>query len=170
MNIQAALRPQGGPSQEDLETTVRQVGELCELADVHGVIPCLHPHYNTIVERADEVAYVVNALDPSPLRLTLDTAHTVLGGMDPVATFTEYAERVAYVHMKDITSQRNPGEPWSWAFRELGRGIIDFPALVQVLADVGFAGVLCVELDHPRVSAYKSALISRQYLLDELGL
>ena len=38
------------------------------------------------------------------------------------------------------------------------------------LAQAGFDGVLCVELDNPRICGYKSAAISRQYLHDELGL
>jgi inosose dehydratase len=170
MNIQAGPRPEEGPSREDLETTVEQVRVLCGLAHEHGVTPCLHPHYNTIVERADELAFVTDRLNPSALSLALDTAHTVLGGMDPVATFVQYATRVAYVHMKDITSQQNPGEQWFRAFRELGRGMVDFAGAVKALADVGFDGVLCVELDRPRVCGYKSAAISRQYLRDELGL
>ena len=170
MNLQAGPRPEGGPSQEDLEATVKQAGAICELAHEHGVIPCLHPHYNTMVERADELAFVTDRLDPSLLSLGLDTAHTVLGGMDPVATFTKYAARVAYVHAKDITAGRNPGEQWFSGFRELGRGVVDFAGVVKALAGVGYDGVLCVELDRPRVCGYKSAAISRQYLRDELGL
>jgi inosose dehydratase len=169
MNIQTARRPKDGPSSQDLETTVEHVRALCDLAHSHQIVPCLHPHYGTIVERAEEIEYLVDRLEPSILSLTLDTGHVVLGGMEPVAAFAQYASRVAYVHVKDIALQQDPEQPWASVFRELGRGIIDFPGVVKTLADVGFEGVLCVELDRPRVCGYKSAVISRRYLHDELG-
>lgn len=170
MNIQAAGRPQGGPSPKDLADTAAQVGWISRRAREAGVLPCLHPHYATMIEQAPELDYMMQDLPPGLLSLTLDTAHTVLGGMDPLATFTRYAGRVGYVHMKDIASARDPGAPWWSTFRELGRGTLDFPALVAVLGRAGFEGVLCVELDSPRICGYKSAAISRQYLRDELGL
>ncbi len=170
MNIQAAGRPKGGPSQKDLADTAAQVARISRRARDAGVIPVLHPHYATIVERAPELAYMMEKLDPDLLSLTLDTGHTVLGGMDPVATFTQYASRVCYVHMKDILPPRDSSAPWWSNFRELGRGTVDFPGIVAVLKKAGFDGVLCVELDAPRVCGYKSAAISRQYLREELGL
>ena len=72
--------------------------------------------------------------------------------------------------MKDIVPVRDPSAPWWSGFRELGRGTVNFPAIVDVLGRAGFDGVLCVELDSPRICGYKSAAISRQYLRDELGL
>ena len=131
---------------------------------------CLHPHYGTNVEREHELAYMMEQLDPAFVSLTVDTAHTVLGGMDPVATVKQYAGRIRYMHMKDIIPTADPSLPWWSGFRELGRGAINFPALVDVLKGAGFDGVLCVELDRPRVCGYKSAAISRQYLREELGL
>ena len=108
--------------------------------------------------------------DPEFVFLTIDTAHTVLGGMDPVETVEKYAGRVRYMHMKDILPVEDPSVPWYSGFRELGRGIVNFPKIVSILGKAGFDGVLCVELDRPRVCGYRSAAISRQYLRDELGL
>lgn len=170
MNLQAARRPPNGPTREDLAETVRQATRIARLAQAHGVTLCIHPHYATIVERAEELAYVVENGDPELISLTLDTAHTVLGGMDPVATFAQYAERVRYVHMKDILPVEQLGAEWWANFRELGRGTVNFPKIVSILRQAGFDGVLCVELDNPRVCGYKSAAISRQYLREELGL
>jgi inosose dehydratase len=170
MNLQAARRPEGGPSQEDLAVTARNAVRICELAQEAGVTVCLHPHYGTIIERADELAYMMDEIPAELLSLTVDTAHTVLGEMDPVSTFAQYADRVRYVHMKDIIPVDDPSIPWWSGFRELGRGIINFPAIVAILKDAGFGGVLCVEMDRPRVCGYKSAAISRQYLLEEFGL
>jgi len=170
MNLQAAARPKSGTTQKELDDTVTKVSQIGQFARQCGVTLCLHPHYDTNVERADELAYVMEHLDPALVSLTLDTAHAVLGGMDPVLTFAQYADRVRYVHMKDIVPIDDPGLPWWSGFRELGRGTVNFPAVVGVLEEAGFDGVLCVELDNPRVCGYKSAAISRQYMRDELGL
>ena len=170
MNLQGASRPENGPSDEDLATTALHATRIGELARSTGVTLCLHPHFNTVVEQADELAYMMDSVPPELLMLTLDTAHTVLGGMDPVATFAQYADRVRYVHMKDIIPVTDPDAPWWSGFRELGRGIVNFPAIVSILETAGFDGVLCVEMDRPRVCGYKSAEISRQYLREEFGL
>jgi inosose dehydratase len=170
MNLQAGARPEGGPTEADLGETARQSARICRAAQKQGITVCLHPHYGTMVERADELAYMMAHVDPQLMSLTLDTAHTVLGGMDPVTTFSEYADRVQYVHMKDILPVEDPSQPWWSGFRELGRGIVNFPKIVSILKQAGFDGVLCIELDRPRVCGYKSAAISRQYLHDELGL
>jgi len=171
MNLQAGGRTEGGPSTAELDDFVRRATKIGELANEFGVTLCLHPHFNTNVERAHELDYVMERVDPSIMSLTLDSAHTVLGGMDPVETFSKYADRVRYVHMKDIIPVAGePGEAWWSNFRELGRGTVNFPAIVDILRRAGFEGVLCVELDNPRVCGYKSAAISRQYLRDELGV
>jgi inosose dehydratase len=170
MNLQGAHRPEGGPSEEDLATTALYASKIGELAKGTGVTLCLHPHYATMIEQASDIAYMMENVSPDLLMLTLDTAHTVLGGMDPVATFAQYAERVRYVHMKDILPVTDPDAPWSSGFRELGRGVVNFPAIVSILDAAGFTGVLCVEMDEPRVCGYRSAEISRQYLRDEFGL
>ncbi len=90
--------------------------------------------------------------------------------MDPEATFAQYADRVRYVHLKDLVPVWDPDLPWWSGFRELGRGIVNLPAVVDILKDAGFDGVLCVELDNPRICGYKSAAISRQYIREELGM
>jgi len=171
MNLQAGRRAEGGPDEAALKETASQARQIGEFAREHGVAVCLHPHYATNVEREHELAYMMDNVAPDVLSLTLDTAHTVLGGMDPVAMFAKYAKRVGYVHMKDILPQAaDDTGPWWSGFRELGRGLVNFPAIVRILDDAGYAGVLCVELDRPRICGYKSAAISRAYIREELGI
>ncbi len=170
MNIQAQARPEGGPTRADLEHITAEVAKISRWAREAGVTPCLHPHFATAIEQAPELDYLMENVEPALLALGPDTAHLVLGGMDPVATIRKYAKRVGYVHVKDIGGLRDPGVPYWDLFVELGRGTIDFPAIHRVLAEAGFEGVLCVETDRPRVCGYKSALISRQYMREELGV
>ena len=170
MNIQAARRPETGVTEKHLADTVTKVTKIAQMAQAAGVAPCLHNHYATITERENEVAYIAERTDPDLLKLTIDTAHVVLGGMDLLAMVKRYAGRVGYVHMKDVVPERDPDQPWWSRFRDLGRGIIDFQPFVAVLERAGFDGVLCVEMDRPPICGYKSAAISHQYMRDQLGL
>jgi sugar phosphate isomerase/epimerase len=72
--------------------------------------------------------------------------------------------------MKDILPVVDDSQPWWSGFRELGRGLVNYPAIVKILAEAGYEGVLCVELDQPRICGYKSAAISRAYIREELGI
>ena len=45
-------------------------------------------------------------------------------------------------------------------FRALGHGTVDFPAVKAALEEVGYDGVLCVELDRPEVCNFHSAEVS----------
>ncbi|MHB0874478.1 MAG: sugar phosphate isomerase/epimerase family protein [Anaerolineae bacterium] len=170
MNLQAGARAAGGVTEAVLAQTAEQAAKIGELGQRYGLRFCLHPHYGTNVERQSELDYVMGQVPESVLGLTIDTAHAVLGGMDPVGLAHQYGGRVGYMHVKDIQPLVAEGAPWYSKFRELGRGIVDFVGVADELGKAGYEGVLCVELDSPRVSGYKSAAISRAYLKDELGL
>lgn len=170
MNLQAGPRAEGGVTDEVLARTAEQAAKLGELGNRYGMRFCLHPHYATNVERQNELDYLMQHVPQSALGLTIDTAHAVLGGMDPVEVARQYGSRVGYMHVKDIQPLVPEGTPWFGKFREIGRGVINFVAVADELKQAGYDGVLCVELDRPRVSGYKSAAISYGYLKDELGL
>jgi len=170
MNLQAGARAEGGVTEQVLARTAEQATKLGELGNRYGMRFCLHPHYGTNVERRNELDYLMQQVPESALGLTIDTAHAVLGGMDPVEIAHVYGPRVGYMHIKDIQPLAPKGAPWYSQFREIGRGVINFVAVAEELNQAGYDGVLCVELDAPRVSGYKSAAISYGYLKDELGL
>lgn len=109
--------------------------------------------------------------DPELVYLCLDTAHTTLAGMDPVKAFDKYASRLAYVHLKDVDPDETVHPEWPMKrFRPLGVGTVDFKGIYKSLQKNGYDGVLCVELDIQPVCNYKSAMVSRRYLHDVLGL
>jgi len=144
-----------------------RIGKLCT---DNGIKACMHPHANTPLFAEGDIDYYCEKTDPELVWLCLDTAHTVLAGMDPVAAFTKYLPRLGYVHLKDVTAQEAvPGQRMS-RFAALGLGTVDFPSVVSAIRKGGYDGVLCVELDRPHVCNYKSALVSRQYIHNALGL
>ena len=76
------------------------------------------------------------------------------------------------MNLKDITSARIEAEGTQAGvevysanvFRELGEGIIDFPAIFRILDDAGYDEFLTVELDRSRFTNKESAVISMKYL------
>ena len=173
MNLQAIMwnepphdRPINKEAVLDYAKRSNEVGKLCK---ENGIKACFHPHANTHIYTEEEIDLFLENTDPSCVYLCLDTAHTVIGGMDPVAAFEKYADRLAFVHFKDVDPTVDP-ENQMKRFRPLGVGTVDFKGVYNVLKQKGYDGVICVELDSPLVCNYKSAMISREYLRNTLGL
>ena len=167
-----------GPSErptntEMIDTMCRIVNELGAYAVERGVKLCFHPHYGTCVFSQSDIDYFAANTDPNYVFFCLDTAHTTLAGMDPVELIRQYGDRIAYMHLKDVDTyalSKAEGPAKMASFRALGHGTVNFPAVKAALEEVGYDGVLCVELDRPEVCNFHSAEVSRIYLRDVLGL
>lgn len=175
LNLQAvmwhdapSLRPIDQAKIMDYAKLSDRIGKLCK---DNGMVACFHPHANTAVYTEEEIDLFCQNTNPEWVTLCLDTAHTTIGGMDAVAAFDKYAPRIGYVHLKDVDPDvveyaEKPME----RFRPLGDGTVDFRGVYNTLKKHGYDGVLCVELDRQPVCNYKSAMVSRRYLHDVLGL
>ncbi len=69
------------------------------------------------------------------LGLCLDIGHTQRDNIDPATAYLKYADRILDMHIKDVTKAEKDAESL-----ELGRGIIDIPALVKALYKKGYTG------------------------------
>jgi sugar phosphate isomerase/epimerase len=89
---------------------------------------------------ADDVMLHVGHLDPR-IGLCLDIGHDTRAGFDPVADLKKYHKRVFDIHLNDVTAANKSGQ-----LCELGRGIIDLPAFVNMLRKVKYSGACNIEL------------------------
>ena len=172
----------GGFGEEPFErpTDPKMIDTICEIvnrlgkyASEKGVTVCFHPHYGTCVFSQSDIDYFAAHTEPEYVSFCFDTAHTTLAGMDPAALIRQYGGRIAYMHLKDVDTyalSKAQGREKMASFRALGHGTVDFPAVKAALTEVGFDGVLCVELDRPEVCNFHSAEVSRIYLRDVLGI
>lgn len=175
MNLQAVMwkeAPNDRPTDEEAilayANLSNKIGQLCK---ENGLVACFHPHANTAVFKENELDLFLANTDPDLVGLCLDSAHTDLAGMDCVAAYEKYADRIVYVHFKDVDPDETIHPEWPMKrFRPLGYGTIDFKGIYKVLKNNGYTGVLCVEVDNPPVCNYKAAMDSRRYLRDVLGL
>ena len=107
----------------------------------------LHGPDIKIYPDAEDVWNHVKDLDPR-IGMCLDIGHDTRNGKDPVADLKKYHTRVFDMHIKDVTAPTKLGYSL-----EVGRGVIDFPALVKMLRKVGYTGVCSLEhekdMDNP---------------------
>lgn len=167
-------RPKGRPIvAADYERLGRLMTEIGRRAAAIGIPLGYHNHMNALGERPEEVDRILAAADPTYVKLELDVAHYHQGGGDPVRAIRRYHDRLLFLHIKDVESPV-PGDPTRpYRFVELGRGKVDLKGVFAALRDVGFRGWAVVELDSVPDKARtpkESALISRKYLEEQIGL
>lgn len=132
-----------------------------------GIPSAYHHHVGSLGEKPDEIERVLQASDPKYVRLLLDVAHYQVGGGDPVAAVHRYADRILFLHIKDVRIPAPNTPPPSFQFVELGQGQVDLPGVFAALRDVHFRGWGIVELDSVPDKARtpkESAMISKRYL------
>jgi inosose dehydratase len=157
--LSAATGLDGYDTRPDLDeagwnTLLANLDRLSGLAAAHGVRAVLHPHVGTMVERGDEVRRV---LEGSAISLCLDTGHLLIGGTDPAELTRQAPERVAHTHFKDVNDQvaaqvRSGRLTYTEGvrrgmYRSLGRGDVDFAAIVSHLRSRDYDGWYVLEQD-----------------------
>lgn len=138
-----------------------------------GIPVAYHHHAGSLGEKPDEIERVLEAADPKYVRLLLDVAHYRVGGGDPVAAIHRYADRLLFLHIKDVRIPAPGKAPPSFQFVELGQGQVDLVGVFRALTEVHFRGWAIVELDsvpdHARTPK-DSAAMSKRYLEQVIGM
>ena len=125
------------------------------IRDELGLMTSLHPHTGTPVETPEEIARVVEALDPRACGFGPDTGQIAQAGGDATEVVSRYAPAVTHVHVKDYggtpVSRKPDGtveDPTGYVgYVPVGSGVIDFVTMFRTLDKAGFRGWLNVELD-----------------------
>ena len=84
--------PRPGCRAERFEVLIDNLHRAAEICRAEGLEPVLHPHAGTYVETADEIARVMDRIDPSLVGLCLDTGHFRFGGADPARSVVDYGD------------------------------------------------------------------------------
>lgn len=124
----------GVPNYELLPYVDKKVKEYDMQYAIH-----LHGPDMELYPDADDVWANVKDLDPR-IGMCLDVGHDRRNGKDPVEDLKKYHTRVFDIHIKDVTGATKEGYSV-----EVGRGIIDFPAFVKMLREVGYTGKCSLE-------------------------
>jgi inosose dehydratase len=74
--------------------------------------------------------------------LCIDIGHSTRAGQDPAKAVLEYKNRIFDLHIKDVSAAVKDGKAI-----EIGRGVIDFPALVKALNKIKYKGFCSLEFE-----------------------
>ena len=130
------------------------IGRVIDLGSERDLAVAFHPHQGTVVEGPRQVERL---LESSPVRLCVDTGHLMVGGADPVELTKGAGDRVAHVHLKDVSAdlaeQVRAGRVGYrdavavGMYRPLGMGDVDVEAIVSALEASDYDGWYVLEQD-----------------------
>jgi inosose dehydratase len=152
-----------------------------------GLRTVFHHHCGGYIETPAEVDTLLSLTDPGLLGLCLDTGHYRFGGGDPLECLRLHHDRIWHVHFKDChpeVAERSRREGWDYfasvrhgIFCELGKGMIDFSAIINELDLLGYGnskdrpGWIVVEQDVlPGMGSPRESARSNRQFLAHIGL
>lgn len=147
----------------------RVFNDIARRAADLGLITALHPHTGTLLETRTEIDAILDAIDPTLVFFAPDTGQIAKAGDDPTAALREYKTLLRHVHLNHFGG----GEPTGYAgYVPVGSGVVDIPAIFDILEETGFDDWVTVELDStadvPRPPR-EAAAMSKRYLEKLLG-
>jgi inosose dehydratase len=175
------IRAMDGLSKDEWRIFAHGADEIAQAVfDETGLRTVFHHHCAGYAETPDEIATLLDLTSSDRLGLVFDAGHYVHGtgreDVDLVAALDRFRERIWYIHLKDLepnVARRSREKEWDYftamrngLYPELGKGCVDFPALLRWLAKNDYQGYVLVEQDIlPGMGTPKeSAARNREYI------
>lgn len=152
-------------------------GELCFK---NGVTLVYHNHDFEFEKTTDGryvLDYMYDTIKPEYLQAELDTCWVNIGGENPADYVRKYTGRCPVVHLKDFvgsktnnmyaligTDEAKEEKSEEFAFRPVGQGKQDFPAILAAAIDAGAEYVIVEQDSTYEIPSLEAAKMSRDYL------
>ena len=146
-------RPEGMTDLEVLAHMKRIYQLIVPVAERYGITINVEPHgyYTT---KPEFMAEILSFCDSPNLMLNFDTGNTFIAGQDPVAFLESFKDRVAHVHIKDVSpslASSSRGELTGIAVSHcaIGEGVNadNIRECLNILKQKGYAGVMSLECE-----------------------
>jgi len=152
----------GTSPQRSLDYFVESLKYVCDEASRYDVKVGIEYEPGLLVERAVEVAEVLESVDSEQLGVNLDIGHSWLDGEVPEHAVSLLAGRIWNVHVEDISNRKHfhlvPGD-----------GDLPFDRYFNALRASGYTGFLTVELYSYPENPVEAGQRSLDYLTRLLG-
>ena len=171
------IRPSDSLSEQQWDVAAGGVERLAHaVREDAGLRTVFHHHCGSFVETAQEIDALMQRTADSLVGLCLDSGHITYAGALALELLRRYAARIWHVHFKDCEpaiAARARAAGWDYqtairhgVFCELGKGTVDFAALLEALRERRYNGWIVVEQDVlPSMgSPFDSARRNREYL------
>jgi len=166
------------PTERRIRAAAASVNAVARLAHDYGLITPWHIHYGSMFEVSAVFDRFMELTDPDLVTVCPDTAQMALGDYDLVAAFEKYAERITYVHFKDIAFHDGRGgylagiprgvkDRGAWGpgrsadIVDTGCGAVDVARLYAILKSAGYRGWIVVDQDYSLTTPLASARRTR---------
>lgn len=126
----------GVPNPELLDYTEQKVKDYNIKIAIHN-----HGPEDKLYPSPKNAYDLIKNRDPR-VGLCLDIGHSLRAGTEPGKAIREYKSRLFDLHIKDVNSTAKDAKAI-----EMGRGAINFPALVKALKDINYQGVCSIEFE-----------------------
>ena len=129
--------------EQDEATTWQRLRALGDCAAEHKVTIVMETHPN-LMSNGEVAHHNLSNINHPNVRMNFDTAnvHYYNRGIDTVDELKKVVDYVGAVHLKE-----SRGGFKTWDFPSLGKGIVDFPAVFELLNGRGFYGPFTMELE-----------------------
>lgn len=151
--VGSSLKFRDEPHEPQLKRLTKILKEVAEEAESYNLKLAYENH---IDYTSDEILGLIEKVDSESLRVNFDTGNALRMFEDPVEAARKLAPYTVATHIKDLSpikynkfynTRGRPKDWFFWASVPVGDGIIDIPAIVDVLHDSGYEGVYAVEID-----------------------
>jgi len=135
------------PHGPQIEKVSKILQDVMPLFEDYGVKLGIENHFDFT---SDELLEIIEKVGSSNLGVTFDSGNALRIGEDPIEAARKLFDKIFATHIKDVAPLYG-GNPSNWYFFAsvpAGRGIIDFPALVQVFKDNHYQESLTLEIDY----------------------
>ncbi len=145
--VGSSLDHRNEPHGPQIERLAKIFRECAKMAGDEGIVLADENHFDFTT---DEYLGLLQAVGSPHFGMCFDTGNCLRNGDDPVASARLLAKHIAATHTKDVMPQYG-WDPKDWMFfacTPVGKGLINFPALVAELEKVGYTGLFAIELDY----------------------
>ncbi|MCT4555546.1 MAG: myo-inosose-2 dehydratase [Pelagimonas sp.] len=166
-------------SRDEITGYGAKLSELAKSMADQGMVLAYHHHMGSMIEDGEDIDWLMEG-SSDEVTLLFDTGHLHFGGADVMAVLDKWGHRVRHVHFKDVrpdVTRAIRAENRSFldaviagAFTVPGdpQGCIDFQAVTDKLAAMGYSGWIVVEAeqDPAKAAPYDYSRIGYQHITD----
>jgi len=132
--------PKGLDYKKNYEDYIEVLDKWGELLEKHDMYLALEPHPHRIMKNADSMLRILEKIHSGRIGLNLDPSHLFPMGEIAHVVVYQINKNILHCHFSDNDAQSN-------AHWRPGKGKIDWNSAVRALNEVGYGGVLSLELE-----------------------
>ncbi len=123
---------------------VAALNDICQAVADAGLTAGLHQHTGMCVMTRDETYAVMEAVNTKYVRFAPDIGQLTKGGADAVQVVKDFLPIVEHMHLKDY----NGKNPHLAGYCPLGEGVVNIPAILDLVQHKKLRGMVMTELDY----------------------